>query len=153
MAVQAGLVRLGAEPTLVLHGTTYRLTAVQGVADRCLAGTAADVDQACAQVRSETEGAEAVLYHVASASPRTCSPMEYGGKYLEADRTLLSELAVPSVLLVSSEGAYLDVLAAMPCTVIAWRQSENPTEPAALGAVCLTASDSPAADLQFEVQA
>ncbi|MCC6404729.1 MAG: hypothetical protein IT207_12040 [Fimbriimonadaceae bacterium] len=149
-SITQGRVRLGHEPTLELRGRTYRMTRIAGVADRCLAHPSLDEEAALNQARGEALGAEAILYHLTSATGSKHSPMEYGGRFLEADRALLEACTVPTVLHVTGAGAYLDILAALPCTVIAWSQADVQAEPTSLGAHGLTCTDAVGADLALE---
>lgn len=146
-----GTLVLGPETTLSLKGKSYCMTAVDSVADQCISHADLAPEEASEALRAMTRGAEAILYRISVARPEAVSPMEYGGRFLEHDRALLESANVPTVVLVSGPEAYLDILAALPCTVIAWRQSETPAEPSSLGAACLTCTDSEGADLSLEV--
>ncbi|MGE0001506.1 MAG: hypothetical protein AB7T05_05495 [Fimbriimonadaceae bacterium] len=151
METSVGALFLGLETTLSLKGRSYRMTAVDSVADQCVSRPDLEPELVSESLRADTRGAEAILYRISVARLGAVSPMEYGGRFLEHDRALLESAGVPTVVLVSGPGAYLDIIAALPCTVIAWRQAETPAEPASLGAACLTCTDAEGADLLLEV--
>jgi len=68
-------------------------------------------------------GADGIFYRLHGACPKHCSPMQYGGHYLERDRELLSEAsaAFMNVLFVAGEEElYIDFVSDLPTQVIAW---------------------------------
>lgn len=67
-------------------------------------------------------GADGVLYRLHGACEALCTPMQYGGYYLERDRELLEEIcdANLNVLLVVGKDAYLDFVCDLPAHVFAW---------------------------------
>lgn len=68
-------------------------------------------------------GAGGVLYRLHGASPVHCSPMQYGGFYLERDRELLAEAVERGFTLlfvVGDEETYLDFVSDLPAHAIAW---------------------------------
>jgi hypothetical protein len=67
-------------------------------------------------------GADGVLYRLHGAREALCTPMQYGGYYLERDRELLEEIAdaALNVLLVVGGDAYLDFVCDLPAHVFAW---------------------------------
>ena len=69
------------------------------------------------------KGADGIFYRLHGASPRHCSPMQYGGHYLELDRDLLQEAseAQLNVLFVAGdEELYIDFVSDLPANVFAW---------------------------------
>ena len=68
-------------------------------------------------------GADGIFYRLHGASPRHCSPMQYGGHYLERDRELLSEAsdAYVNVIFVAGEDElYIDFVSDLPAQIFAW---------------------------------
>lgn len=67
-------------------------------------------------------GAIGVLYEIRGATPSECTPMEYGGLYLERDRELLEALkdSGANVLYVGGREPYLDFVSDLPAHVFAW---------------------------------
>jgi hypothetical protein len=68
-------------------------------------------------------GADGIFYRLHGACPKHCSPMQYGGHYLERDRELLVEAssATFNVLFVAGpEELYIDFVSDLPAHVFAW---------------------------------
>jgi hypothetical protein len=68
-------------------------------------------------------GADGVLYRLHGARGRHCSPMQYGGFYLERDRELLDEIhdaALNVLFVVGDDDAYLDFVSDLPAHIFAW---------------------------------
>jgi len=68
-------------------------------------------------------GADGIFYRLHGANPRHCSPMQYGGHFLERDRELLCEASDASlnVLFVAGgEELYIDFVSDLPTHVFAW---------------------------------
>lgn len=68
-------------------------------------------------------GADGVLYRLHGARGKWCSPMQYGGWYLERDRELLEEIAdarLNVLYVVGEDDAYLDFVSDLPAHVFAW---------------------------------
>ena len=68
-------------------------------------------------------GADGIFYRLHGACPAHCSPMQYGGHYLERDRELLSVAsdAYLNVLFIAGEEElYIDFVSDLPATVFAW---------------------------------
>lgn len=73
-------------------------------------------------------GADGIFYRIVGADPTHCSPMQYGGLYLERDRELLANVSHAPVNVIyvdAGEEAYLDFLSDLPASIFAW--SENRT--------------------------
>ncbi len=69
------------------------------------------------------QGADGVFYRLHGATPKHCSPMQYGGYYLESDRQLLSEAsgATLNVLFIAGrEELYIDFVSDLPAQIFAW---------------------------------
>ncbi|MBI5705964.1 MAG: hypothetical protein HZC36_03120 [Armatimonadetes bacterium] len=65
----------------------------------------------------------AVLYVLFGAAEQWCTPMQFGGHYLEVERELLAPTfqKVPVLLwIVGEEGTYLDFVADLPTCFIGW---------------------------------
>lgn len=70
-----------------------------------------------------TDDTRAVLYVLYGAAENWCTPMQFGGHYLEVERELLAPTyqKVPVLLwIVGEEGAYLDFVADLPTCFIGW---------------------------------
>ena len=68
-------------------------------------------------------GADGIFYRLHGANPQHCSPMQYGGYYLERDRELLEEVseATLNVLFLSGEqDLYIDFVSDLPAQLFAW---------------------------------
>ncbi len=82
------------------------------------------VEEVRTQIRESLEsGADGIFYRLHGASPAHCTPMQYGGHYLERDRELLSEAsgATCNVLFVAGkEELYIDFVSDLPATLFAW---------------------------------
>lgn len=68
-------------------------------------------------------GADGIFYRLRGAEPDYCSPMHYGGHYLERDRELLDRIqdALINVVYVDGgEGSYLDFVSDLPGAIFAW---------------------------------
>lgn len=92
------------------------------------AAGAALLDTLSQEVRDRIEiavgnGADGIFLFLEGATPEFCSPMQYGGYYLERDRDLLTPLegAFLNVLYVpGGDGVFLDFVSDLPATVFAW---------------------------------
>lgn len=86
------------------------------------------LDAYAQSVRSQLQagvanGAELIVYQLFGAEPTACTPMEYGGYYLEKDRELLTEcraFAATLLFVCSAEGAYFDFLSDLPAHAFGW---------------------------------
>lgn len=87
--------------------------------------------------RARAEGFDGVLYLLHGADLRHCTPMEYGGFFLETDRELIAQWAdgVIVVVIVAGEGAYLDFVSDLPATVFAWDSNVTGVDDAAMRAL------------------
>jgi hypothetical protein len=117
-------------------------------------------------------GAQAIVYVLEGASPDLCTPMQYGGLYLEWDREMLSQQASDRsdrsgqsdsaesldarpllVLYVSGgDGTYLDIAADLPADLFSWDAKATGVSATELrhyrkGALC---ADDPDADVLLE---
>lgn len=72
-------------------------------------------------VRAAAGPYDGVVYGVAGACEPWTTPMEYGGHFLELDRALLAGVDAFTVAYVfGGEGTYLDFVADLPASVLAW---------------------------------
>ena len=82
------------------------------------------VEEVRGQIRSGLDaGADGIFYRLHGAHPSHCTPMQYGGHYLERDRELLQEAegAAMNVLFVAGpEEIYIDFVSDLPAEVFAW---------------------------------
>ncbi len=96
------------------------------------AGGAAKLDQLTQEVKGSIDGvlargADGILYRLHGACPRWCTPMQYGGFYLERDRELLIEArqAKFNILFVAGdEEVYFDFVSDLLADAFAW---DSPT--------------------------
>lgn len=88
-----------------------------------LIGEFASECRSCIERASET-GAEGLLYVLSGASPERCTPMVYGGFFLESDRELLAFARslglLTFVFVAGAEGAYLDMASDLPADAFGW---------------------------------
>jgi len=105
---------------------------------------------------SLANGADGIFYRLHGACPEHCSPMQYGGHYLERDRELLSEAsdARLNVLFVAGkEELYIDFVSDLPAQVFAWdrektRLSAEDIRACRIGAV---ASSDPSSEIDLVI--
>lgn len=72
--------------------------------------------------------ADGILYRVYGARARHCTPMQYGGYYLERDRELLAEVQdalFNIVFVVGEEDVYLDFVSDLPAHAFGWDFDET----------------------------
>jgi hypothetical protein len=75
-----------------------------------------------------TNGAIGVFYEVHGATASQCTPMQYGGLFLEGDRAFLDELSHSecNVVYINGTEPYLDFVSDLPAQVFAWdREGSN----------------------------
>ena len=68
-------------------------------------------------------GADGVFYELHGATASHCSPMQYGGYYLERDREVLEEIKDASLnvlYVVGDDETYIDFVSDLPAHVFAW---------------------------------
>lgn len=68
-------------------------------------------------------GADGIFYRLQGAEPEHATPMEYGGHFLEQDRSLLESAASAPLNVLFVEGGpevYLDFVSDLPANVLAW---------------------------------
>ncbi len=90
--------------------------------DQLTEEAAKEIDSA---LRSASDG---VLYVVYGAEPAHCSPMQYGGYYLDRDLELIHLAAggsVSAVLVMAGECVYLDFLSEAPAVIFAWDSARS----------------------------
>ena len=94
-------------------------------------GGGCELDRLSEEVKSTIEdvlrrGADGILYRLHGACPRWCTPMQYGGYYLERDRELLGHAkgALFNVLFVAGdEEVYFDFVSDLPAHAFGWDSS------------------------------
>ena len=80
-------------------------------------------------------GADGVFYVLHGARGKWCSPMQYGGWYLERDRELLQEIAdarLNVLFVVGEDDTYLDFVSDLPAHVFAWDANATTQDSAAV---------------------
>ena len=94
--------------------------------DRILAGLIDDVNE---HIRCAFEnGADGILYRLHGARGLHCTPMQYGGHYLERDREILASVAERSfnaIFVVGEEDVYLDFVSDFPAHAFGWDQEDS----------------------------
>lgn len=68
-------------------------------------------------------GADGILYRLHGATAEHCTPMQYGGHYLEHDRELLAEVKdarVNLLFIVGDRDLYLDFVSDLPAHLFGW---------------------------------
>lgn len=88
----------------------------------------AKLDELVTETREEIDAAlaanaDGIFYRLIGASPEYCTPMQYGGYYLERDRELLQSVAdrpLNVLYIEGGDGAYLDFVSDLPAGVFAW---------------------------------
>lgn len=68
-------------------------------------------------------GADGIVYRIYGARAKHCTPMQYGGFYLEKDRELLEQISdafFNIVFVVGEEDVYLDFVSDLPAHAFAW---------------------------------
>jgi hypothetical protein len=89
--------------------------------DRILNGL---VEEVRGHIRAAFDsGADGILYRLHGARGLHCTPMQYGGHYLERDRELLTEIQdarLNVLFVVGEDDAYLDFVSDLPAHVFAW---------------------------------
>jgi hypothetical protein len=66
--------------------------------------------------RARQDGADGVVYLVVGATAAESTPMEYGGHWLEIDRSLVSAAPLPVIVFVQGDREpYIDFLSDLPC--------------------------------------
>jgi hypothetical protein len=115
--------------------------------DRILSGL---IEEARGHIQNAlNSGADGILYRLHGARGRHCTPMQYGGHYLERDRELLAEVAdarVNVVFVVGEDDVYLDFVSDLPAHIFAWDCEESQIGPSQVrtmrqGALCCVAAD------------
>lgn len=101
-------------------------------------------------------GADGIFYRLHGATPRHCSPMQYGGHFLERDRELLCEAsdARLNVLFVAGgEEIYVDFISDLPAHVFAWDGdlSDLTAEAVRTSRRGVLASSDPAAEIALSI--
>lgn len=75
--------------------------------------------------------ADGIFYRLQGVEPEYCTPMQYGGQYLETDRELLEAASSAKLNVLFVEGGpdlYLDFVSDLPAQVFAWDKSATGIE-------------------------
>lgn len=116
------------------------------------------IDEALTELEGAIEGeADGILYQLSGASSEWTTPLAYGGHFLEAERSVLaSEIPLDRPLVihvVGQEDLYLDLLADLPCSGLAWNSmaSRLSMQEARHYFSCALVTDSPEGDIGWTV--
>ncbi len=85
--------------------------------DFYVAETQLDID------RARESSVDGIFYRLVGAEPSLCTPMQYGGYYLERDRALLESIASAPLNVVFVDAgmeAYMDFVSDLPAAFFAW---------------------------------
>lgn len=77
-------------------------------------------------------GADGVFFVLEGATPGLCTPMQYGGFFLERDRQLLesiSDARFNLMFVAGGEGTYLDFVHDLPASALAWDEAASQIRP------------------------
>ncbi len=98
-------------------------------------------------------GAVGVFYEIHGADASKCTPMEYGGLFLERDRAFLESVsdAPCNFIYINGKEPYLDFVSDLPATIFAWdaKGSGIPVAEVRKMRKGLLAADDPDADIQI----
>lgn len=91
-------------------------------------GGATKLDELIASVKATIDdvlsrGADGILYRLHGASPEWCTPMQYGGYYLERDRELLQQASRAKfnwLFVAGDSEVYFDFVSDLPAQAFAW---------------------------------
>ncbi|MBL8087873.1 MAG: hypothetical protein JNM85_07365 [Chthonomonas sp.] len=84
-------------------------------------------------------GADGIFYRLDGAYAGACTPMQYGGHFLELDRALLDGVPAGSVRLLHIMGEteiFLDFVADLPAEFVNWDQAHQTVSLATARALC-----------------
>jgi len=115
------------------------------------------VEEVRSQIRASLEsGADGIFYRLHGANPSHCTPMEYGGHYLERDRELLNEAdgATFNVLFIAgNEELYIDFVSDLPAHAFAWDYdlSKLPASEVRQSRIGAVASSDPSSEILLEI--
>jgi hypothetical protein len=123
----------GEKPVLYLLNNPFGASLADRVAlnDLHVESPAAGSDKVAEYVSRLTEegrasleaGADGVFYLLQGARGAFCTPMQYGGYYLEADREILTELADANfnfIFVAGNDDVYIDFVSDLPAHFFAW---------------------------------
>lgn len=100
-------------------------------------------------------GADGIIYRIYGARGRHCTPMQYGGFYLERDRELLSgvqDALFNMIFVVGEDDVYLDFVSDLPAHAFGWDYDESKipvSEVRSMRQGALVSTD-PESDIQLE---
>jgi hypothetical protein len=99
--------------------------------------------------------ADGILYRLYGARSRHCTPMQYGGFYLERDRELLESVkdaAFNMIFVVGEEDVYLDFVSDLPAHVFGWdfKGSQIPASEVRKMRAGALVSEDPSSDVRLD---
>lgn len=70
---------------------------------------------------------QGILYRVYGACPAECTPMQFGGHYLEVDRAILNTITkgTKTIVFIEGEDIYFDFVSDLPCDAMGWDETVN----------------------------
>lgn len=90
------------------------------------------VDETSEEIsRALAQGADGIFYRLRGAEPNHCTPMQYGGHYLERDREILGAIPSEKLSVLFVEGGpetYWDFISDLPAGIFAWDKATLPIE-------------------------
>lgn len=70
-------------------------------------------------------GATGIVYRLVGACPEHCTPMQFGGLYLEGERAILSDVTVPTLVYIEGADVYFEFVSDLPATYMGWDVTQN----------------------------
>ncbi|MCE9560248.1 MAG: hypothetical protein K8R88_15020 [Armatimonadetes bacterium] len=82
---------------------------------------------AATQEIEAADGAAGIFYRVFGACPAECTPMQFGGHYLEVDRAILNTITkgIKTIVFIEGEDIYFDFVSDLPCDAMGWDEAIN----------------------------
>lgn len=84
--------------------------------------TAQTQDDLAAKLKA---GASGIVYRLVGACPEHCTPMQFGGLYLEGERAILSDVTVPTLVFIEGAEVYFEFVSDLPATYMGWDVTQN----------------------------
>jgi hypothetical protein len=113
------------------------------------------LDRLIGETRAETTTAKGgIIYILEGARAGCCSPMQYGGYYLERDREILAEIhgkIVTVVAVIGGDDVYLDFVSDLPGDIFAWDAAASGFDSAYVRGIRsgVQASSDPASEIEL----
>lgn len=70
-------------------------------------------------------GATGIVYRLIGACAEHCTPMQFGGFYLEEERALLADVTLPTLVFVEGADIYFEFVSDLPGTYMGWDVALN----------------------------